>query len=65
MSAELWGTKLLTLHWKHILILWNHRNKEVSGTTTQEQNIKLKEGLTQELTFIQERCRITFEHLLH
>jgi hypothetical protein len=34
-NAEHWGTKLLSINWKYILELWELRNKEVHGDTSE------------------------------
>jgi hypothetical protein len=54
MSAETWGSQLVQLNWKYILLLWNQRNKELHGSTKEEQDKIRHHLLINELRHIQD-----------
>jgi hypothetical protein len=55
MTAETWGTKLAFLNWQYILKLWYTRNKELHGTTKEEQGHKRHQDLVNKLRYIQQQ----------
>ena len=56
MDAENWGMKLININFKHVLSLWDLRNKELHGTTPEQiEKNKVIRYLEEEIQYIQER----------
>jgi hypothetical protein len=54
-NAEDWGTKLLKINWRFILVLWDIRNKEVKGSNSEEQTLNLRQDLIDEVIYLQQQ----------
>jgi hypothetical protein len=52
-NAEHWGTKLLSIHWKHILKLWATRNGEVKGKTPEKMETIHQKDMINEILHLQ------------
>jgi hypothetical protein len=53
-NAEHWGTKLMSIHWKYILRIWETRNKEVKGDTPAKVELIRRQNMIDEIKQIQE-----------
>jgi ribonuclease HI len=52
-NAEQWGTRLISIHWKYILKIWEVRNNEVNGETLVQSNIIRRQNMIEEIIHIQ------------
>jgi hypothetical protein len=52
-NAEKWGARLISIHWKHILKIWEVRNREVNGETPTQSNIIKRQNMIEEILYIQ------------
>jgi hypothetical protein len=52
-ASEKWGIQLIRIYWTYILRMWDCRNKEVHGTTKDEQLQKQKQDMIAEMKMIQ------------
>jgi hypothetical protein len=52
-NAEHWGSKLLSINWKHILLLWNLRNSEVNGETPEKADNIRRQTMIDEILELQ------------
>ena len=53
-TAEKWATELIKINFKHVLLLWETRNKEEHGQSVEEIEIKKTQRLLQEVRYILE-----------
>jgi hypothetical protein len=53
-DTEAWGTKLIDINFKHLLLFWEHRCDNEHGTTKEEQESKLKTKLLNEIRYMQQ-----------
>ena len=53
-TAEQWATELIKINYQHVLSMWELRNKEEHGVTSEDVESKKKQRLLQEVKHIQE-----------
>ena len=53
-DAEKWGTKIIDINFKYLILLWEHRCLIEHGTTDEEQESKLKTKLLNEIMHMQQ-----------
>jgi hypothetical protein len=53
-DAEKWGTKIIDINFKYLLLFWEHRCLNEHGTTGDEQESKLKTKLLNEIMHMQQ-----------
>ena len=53
-DTEAWGTKLIDINFKHLLLFWEHRCNNEHGITKEEQESKLKTKLLNEISHMQQ-----------
>lgn len=56
-NAEHWGNTLLSINWKHILLMWNLRNSEVNGETPEKAENIRRQKMIDEILDIQSSLR--------
>ena len=54
MTSDRWGRQLISINWESVLKLWERRNIEEHGDTTEEQNVITKNKLLLEAKNIQD-----------
>jgi hypothetical protein len=52
-NAEHWGSKLLLINWQYILELWELRNKETHGETSEKAETIKSQNMIEEIIHIQ------------
>ena len=53
-DVEAWGTKLIDINFKHLLLFWEHRCHNEHGITKEEQESKLKMKLLNAIRHMQQ-----------
>jgi hypothetical protein len=56
-NTEAWGSKLVSINFKYILLLWEHRCKEEHGKNAEEIEYNLKRKLLEEIYHIRDKFR--------
>jgi hypothetical protein len=56
-NVEHWGSKLMSINWKHILLLWTVRNKKVKRETPEKAELIQRTSMIDEIQHI--RSEIT------
>ena len=56
-NTELWGSKIVSINFKYILSLWDHRCKEEHGCNAHDIETKLKDKLINEIQHIQKNFK--------
>jgi hypothetical protein len=54
-NAEQWAIEMLNINWKHILAIWNQRNKETLGDTEEEKQERQKNTLIRQIQNLQQK----------
>ena len=53
-DTEAWGTKIIDINFKYLLLFWEHLCNNEHGTTKEEQESKLKTKLLNEISHMQQ-----------
>jgi hypothetical protein len=53
ITAEQWGSSILTINWKYILQLWDQRNSELHGTSPEITEVSRRKSMIEEIQYIQ------------